>query len=245
MLTIVLLTLSILTTRSQDVTCDSIDNEEDIHLKGVFLHGLGDTPKGWAFLNDQNFANVDWHRPAAPIRTISFKKGVEMTGWFDLWNFPVDSDSKDDESGILESVKVIHSILDDLIDSGVSSQDIFVGGFSQGGAVAMLATYMYSKPLAGCICLSGWLQLRSRFDTLLNEVNMKTPLFWGHGSRDNKVLVDTLEIGVEAMKQAGLTSIDSHEYENLKHLISSEEMSDLVEWINLVRRSRGGGGSSS
>ena len=221
--------------RSEEVTCESTD---DIYLQGVFLHGLGDSPKGWSFLKQQRFADVDWTLPSGTKRPITVSRGFEMNGWFDVFDRPIDSKSRDDECGILESVAQIHSVLDDMIEGGAQSENIFVGGFSQGGAVALLATYTYSKRLAGCICLSGWLQLRDQFSTLLNDANRDTPAFWGHGTRDPMVLVDTLETGVNVLDEHLTSTIDVHEYEGMKHRITTEEMQHLNEWIGSIRKDR-------
>lgn len=232
-LSFILLIITIVT-RSEEVTCDA----DDIYFQGVFLHGLGDSPKGWQFLKDERFAKVDWTLPSGTKRPISMARGFEMNGWFDVWDRPIDSNSKDDENGILESVSRIHAVLDEMIEAGAKSENIFVGGFSQGGAVALLATYTYKKQLAGCICLSGWLQLRNRFSTLLNDANDNTPLFWGHGSLDPVVLVDTLQTGLSSMNEHLTSSIEYHEYKEMKHRIVTEEMKHLNGWIDDIRRSR-------
>ena len=233
-LSILIVILTTQRIRSEKVTCDNAD----IYLQGVFLHGLGDSPKGWSFLKQQRFANIDWTLPSGKKRSISVAKGFEMNGWFDVFDRPIDSKSRDDESGILESVAQIHSVLDDMIEGGAQSENIFVGGFSQGGAVALLATYTYSKRLAGCICLSGWLQLRNQFSTLLKDANVHTPTFWGHGTRDPMVLVDTLETGVNVLNEHLTSTVQVHEYEGMKHRITTEEMQHLNEWIGNIRKDR-------
>ncbi len=46
----------------------------------------------------------------------------------------------------------------------VSSENIYVGGFSQGGAVALYTAFTIDKPLAGVIGLSTWMPLHKQFD---------------------------------------------------------------------------------
>jgi len=48
--------------------------------------------------------------------------------------------SQEDEEGITRSVSLLHGIIEEQIAKGVASERIIVGGFSQGGAVALLVT---------------------------------------------------------------------------------------------------------
>ena len=65
--------------------------------------------------------------------------GMRMPGWFDITDFGGDvTTRKEDVDGILKSVEHLHSIIDEQIKKGVPSERIVVGGFSQGGAIALL-----------------------------------------------------------------------------------------------------------
>lgn len=79
-------------------------------------------------------------------------------------------------------VPVVHSVINDEIQQGIPSERIMIGecsfhcnniitsqgcnvlgGFSQGGALALYSAYTYPKPLAGIIGLSCWLCLHHLF----------------------------------------------------------------------------------
>jgi len=54
-----------------------------------------------------------------------------MPGWYDVkslndWNAPQDEDR------MLKTVQMVHKLITDEVDSGISSDRIIVGGFSQG-----------------------------------------------------------------------------------------------------------------
>ena len=49
----------------------------------------------------------------------------------------------------LESVSYIHELIDTEVNNGTSSDRIFVGGFSQGGAIALYAGLSCAKKLGG------------------------------------------------------------------------------------------------
>lgn len=47
--------------------------------------------------------------------------------------------------------------------NGIPSNRIVLGGFSQGGALAIYSALRYTKPLAGIVALSCWLPLYKQF----------------------------------------------------------------------------------
>jgi len=50
----------------------------------------------------------------------------------------------------------LHATLDQLVAEGLQPADIVLGGFSQGGAIALSAGMSYPKPLGGLVSISGW-----------------------------------------------------------------------------------------
>lgn len=54
-------------------------------------------------------------------------------------------------------------MIDEEVAAGVSPSRIVLGGFSQGGALALYSAFTYSRPLAGIMALSCWLPLRDEF----------------------------------------------------------------------------------
>jgi predicted esterase len=108
---------------------------------------------------------------------------------FDLYDWPIAVGSKDDKEGLLDGVKSIEDHISKLQkEHGISPSKIVIGGFSQGGAVALLAAYRNKEAYAGCAGLSAWLTLPDELD--VSEGAKNTPLFWGHGRFDDKVSLD-------------------------------------------------------
>lgn len=93
---------------------------------------------------------------------VSLNQGFRMPSWFDL--FTLDESGPEDESGIKEAAKLVHSIIDrEIENSNISSSRIALGGFSQGGALALYSALTYNKPLAGVMALSCWIPLHKSF----------------------------------------------------------------------------------
>jgi predicted esterase len=92
----------------------------------------------------------------------------------------------EDEAGILLSQRYFHSLIQSEIDSGIPSDRIVLGGFSQGGAMSMFAGLTAKVKLAGIVALSSYLLLSLKFAELVPKppVNKETPIFMAHGNMD-------------------------------------------------------------
>ena len=140
---------------------------------------------------------------------------------------------RDDVKGLDESKAIIHKVLDDAVASGVKSTDIILGGFSQGGAMAVYAGYSYDKPLAGVACLSGWAAVKDSFNgRVTSGANSNTPAFVFHGSEDEVVLPEC-GAKVKELLQAAKVTVTFGEYA-MGHSSCPMEMSMLREWAAQV-----------
>ena len=160
-----------------------------------------------------------------------------MPGWFDIFDWPLGVGCKNDEDGLKRSVDTVKSCVKDLEKKGVEKSRIIIGGFSQGGAVALRSVYHDEDDdgvYAACVNLSGWLT----FDKT-NEKNDSTPLFWGHGSFDDKVLFEQQAYGVHKLAEIGVTNVKDESYK-VGH--SSHPM-ELVAFANFVKETLDGGAS--
>ena len=61
-----------------------------------------------------------------------------------------------DRNGVSASVRHVQRIIDSEVANGVPSEKIFVGGFSQGGTVALRAALTCDRKLGGIIMLSSF-----------------------------------------------------------------------------------------
>ena len=199
----------------------------------IFMHGLGDTPSGWSSLKAQLGpalpGNVTWRFPLAPTAPVTINGGSTCTSWFDIVDWPISLAARDDGAGMAASVASTQAAIDELVADGVPAERIVVGGFSQGGAVALRAVFGAKQKLAGCVCLSGWLFHRDEFDT---GANAATPVFWGHGSEDPVVLPEQQAAGVEVLTAAGV-SVNAKSYV-MGHSSHPEEMAELQTFLQTV-----------
>jgi lysophospholipase-2 len=174
----------------------------------IFLHGLGDSPGGWSHLQrslpklQPRLSDLEYVFPAAPTIPISINGGMSMSGWFDLYDWPIKVGAKDDPDGLAAGVETVEQHVKVLNDMGIPSDKIVVAGFSQGGAVALLTAYQSKTRYAGCVSLSGWLTLPDQLN--VSDEAKKTPLYWGHGTYDDKVLFNQQPHGVAKLREQGV-----------------------------------------
>ena len=136
--------------------------------------------------------------------------------------------------GLAASSKIIHEILDKEVAAGTPSDEIVLGGFSQGGAMALLAGYTYPKPLAGVACLSGWPAMQADFKTRVGGgVNAKTPAFVAHGDADEVVLPECGTLANTLLTASGVPTKFAS-YRGMAHSSCDQEMRDLKAWIRSV-----------
>lgn len=75
----------------------------------------------------------------------------------------LDVDGPEDSDGIKKARDGIHQLIEEEVKAGIPHERIMLGGFSQGGALALYSTFTHSRTLAGVIGLSCWLPLREEF----------------------------------------------------------------------------------
>lgn len=107
----------------------------------IFLHGLGDSGSGWAFLAEEarrqkRLQHVNFVFPNAPTRPVTLNFGMAMPAWYDIPSLGAIR-SNQDEKGIMESVETLKNLIKEQQDKGIPLNRIVIGGFSQGCAVSL------------------------------------------------------------------------------------------------------------
>jgi lysophospholipase-2 len=209
----------------------------------IFLHGLGDTPAGCSSLQStlpslrpslapgsSGDLNFEYVFPPAPIISSTINGGMNIPGWFDIYNWPISLKARDDRKGILHAVAQVERVVEKLQERGIPKSRIVVGGYSQGGAIALQTVYRSSERFCACVVLSGWLTLRE--DLVLSKEAKKTPLFWGHGEYDDKVLFEQQFFGVKKLREQGV-QVTKKAY-HMGHQSDPEEINDMAAFLDSV-----------
>ena len=194
----------------------------------IFLHGLGDTGHGWASaMGAVRSPFVKVICPTAQTMPVTLNAGFKMPAWFDLKS--LDASGPEDENGIKKASTLIHSMIDAEIEAGIPSNRIIIGGFSQGGALAMYSALTYAKPLAGVVALSCWLPMNKNFPAYVVG-NKDTAFLQCHGDCDPIVPFKWGQLTASLLK-THLSNTEFKTYTGLMHSSSDEEMRDIKTFV--------------
>ena len=135
-----------------------------------------------------------------------------MPGWFDIAVLGGSVNglrSRQDEKGILLTREYLNGLVKAEIDAGIPSERIVLGGFSQGGAMAIFSALTGPVKLAGVVGLSSWVPLDTKLPEFLreNDLNKKTRILMCHGTSDVVVPTDLGKLSSELLKSSGFDVI--------------------------------------
>lgn len=207
-----------------------IEPEKNANYSIIWLHGLG--ADGHDFvpivseLNINQF-NIRYVFPNAPIQPVTINNGIPMPSWYDIRG--MDIADKEDSVGMQASSSYLKELINQEIEQGISSENILIAGFSQGGAVALYTLLRYPARLAGCMALSTYLPFMANSKSELEKTSLPTPVFWGHGTEDTVVPLDLGETSKEHLLDLGF-SVEAHTYD-MPHSVCHQEIQDIRTWI--------------
>lgn len=197
----------------------------------IWLHGLGADGNDFApivpELVDPSMPPLRFVFPHAPVRPVTINNGMAMRAWYDIVGF--DLGSRQDEAGIRTSVAQVAELIARENARGVPSEHIVLGGFSQGGAIALSAGLRLAQPLAGIVALSTYLPLADALADERSAANAATPIFWGHGSADPVVALERGERSRQRLAALGY-AVQWHTYP-MAHQVCPPELADLRQWL--------------
>lgn len=146
-----------------------------------------------------------------------------MNSWFDIKS--LDNSTPEDEQGIKDAAKLVHGLIGQEIKAGIPAQRIMLGGFSQGGALALYAGLTLAEPLAGLIAFSCWLPLHASFPAA-RKISEETPVLQCHGDSDPVVTHKLGQMSASALN-IFMKKTQFKTYRGMSHSSSPDELDDL------------------
>jgi phospholipase/carboxylesterase len=210
----------------------TIASGENPQYSFIFLHGLGADANDFVpFVDELSLPNdiaIRFVFPNAPMLPVTINNGMKMSAWYDILG--LDRMSKQDETGIKQSEQAIQQCIDYELEQGIAADHIFLGGFSQGGAMALHTGLRYSQKLAGIIALSTYLPLADLVAAERHATNHDTPIFYAHGTFDPVIPLELAELSLDEL-QNHQYPIEWHAYP-MMHSVCQEEIDDLSLWLS-------------
>uniref|UniRef100_A0A915HN52 palmitoyl-protein hydrolase n=1 Tax=Romanomermis culicivorax TaxID=13658 RepID=A0A915HN52_ROMCU len=195
----------------------------------IFMHGLGDTGHGWAPVFQQiRSPHVKYVLPTAPTMPVTLNMGMHMPSWFDIKGLSLNA--PEDSEGIKRATSKVHSLIEDEIKSGIPSNRVIIGGFSQGGGLALYSALTFDKPLAGVLALSCWLPLHESLPGN-HSANFNTPILQCHGEEDPLIVLPIGRQTSKYLEAMNVKNLQFKVYSNMGHSSCDEEVKDIKSFV--------------
>mmetsp|Transcript_2174 Transcript_2174/g.8524 ORF Transcript_2174/g.8524 Transcript_2174/m.8524 type:complete len:239 (-) Transcript_2174:404-1120(-) len=198
----------------------------------IFLHGLGDSGEGWQPLVPyMTSSHIKFILPSAPYRRLTMFGGEAVPSWTDVKN--LEEGTPEDKEGFIECVGMVNKIIQEEKAAGIDPSSIVVGGFSQGGAVALTSLARLEEKIAGIVALSTWLPLRESYPEELSESNKETPILMCHGGADQVVPFARGKLSADLLSDMG-RNVEFKRFPNMPHSADMEEMKLVQDFLRNV-----------
>ncbi len=197
----------------------------------IWMHGLGADGSDFEDLAGQlqlpDALSIRFIFPHAPIQPVTLNGGMKMRSWYDLYE--LSTNSREDEKGLWDAHEKIAELIEQEHLRGIPRNRIILGGFSQGGALALYTGLRYSHALGGIIALSTYLPLAKKLSEQANPAQEHIPIFIAHGTQDPVVPYAWGKLSDTYLKKQAY-KVDWHEY-RMAHQLCLPEIADIREWI--------------
>ena len=207
----------------------TLDSGKQPQYSIIWLHGLG--ADGQDFVPVAGELNlpvaIRYIFPHAPQRPVTINGGFVMRAWYDIAHPSIDA--QQDEEGIYDSQAAVETLISQEVARGIAPGNIFLAGFSQGGAIALHTALRRSAPLGGVLALSTYMPLA---DTVAGEISAntrQTPIFMAHGRNDPVVPYALGAASRDMLLELGY-AVEWHEYA-MQHSVCEKELRDIEVWL--------------
>ena len=205
-----------------------------IEASVIWLHGLGATAHDFydvppALVLPPGLG-VRFVFPQAPTIPVTLNHGMRMPAWYDIRS--LGGSRNNDVEGIERSRSQVGELIAREVERGVDPSRIVIGGFSQGGAIALHTALRHGDRLAGVMVLSAYLLLADQLDAEASAVNRDVPVFMAHGTYDPVVRFDWATTSRDRLQALGW-DVEWHEYP-MPHSVCPEEITAIGVWLSRV-----------
>lgn len=183
----------------------------------IMLHGLGDSIEGYRWL--EQAMDLPW------LNFLLVNAPDEYYGGFSWFDYPGEMGP-----GILRSRKLLFDLLDDLKKEGFASEQITLGGFSQGCLMTMDVGLRYPYKFAGLVGISGWIFESENLLKELSPVAKQQRLLMTHGQYDTVIPFDAVRQQVQQLKSTGL-NVGWREFPKAHTIYGEEELAVIREFV--------------
>jgi phospholipase/carboxylesterase len=215
----------------QHIQIETNDNPE---IAIIWMHGLGADGNDFVpMVRELDLAGLPGIRfifPHANTMPVTINNGYVMRSWYDITGLELGR--REDENGLRASQLDVEAFIAREKARGIPASRIILAGFSQGCAMAIQTSLRHPEPLAGLLCLSGYVPLSAKLATERTDASLATPVFMAHGRYDNVVPFNRAEASRDLLVSLGY-DVEWHEYA-MQHTLCLEEVEHISAWLKKV-----------
>jgi phospholipase/carboxylesterase len=179
----------------------------------VMMHGLGDSFAGYLWMPE--VLRLPWLNYLLPNAPDDYYGGYS---WFDIYGKMV--------PGVSRSRELVFELLDTLSAKGWPTEQTVIGGFSQGGLMAIEAGMRYPQKFAGVLSISGFVCEPDKLIQEFSPVAREQRVLVTHGTLDPLLPLAASKRQIHQLQNAGI-NIAWHEFQK-EHTIAGEEEITLI-----------------
>ena len=188
----------------------------------VVLHGLGDSLAGYRWLPDA--LGLPWLGYRLVNAPDHYFGGYS---WYDFAGNP--------GPGVERSRGLLIDLLESQVADGIPSERTFLLGFSQGCLMTLEVGARYTRRLAGCVGISGYVHEPDRLLNSLSPVAREQRFLITHGDADPLIPLGPVRGQIERLKAAGL-NITWREFAKEHTIAGEEEIAVIREFLESGRK---------
>jgi phospholipase/carboxylesterase len=203
----------------------------------IWLHGLGADGEDFVPVAEELElpVAVRYVFPHAPMRPVTINGGYVMRAWYDILTgaatpeIAANIGRNEDSAGIRAAQAEIEKLIALEKQRGTAAKNIFLAGFSQGGAVVLHTGLRHKERLGGVLALSTYLPLRQTLRAEAETAARQTPVFMAHGASDPVIPYEFGLASAEELLGQGY-QVEWHRYD-MPHSVCPEEIHDIEQWL--------------
>lgn len=205
---------------------DTFQHEPDaVDSAVIWLHGLGaDGHDFEPLMPVLGLARTRFIFPNAPVRPVTINGGMQMRAWYDFLS--LDFSNGEEPAHIEASIQSIQALMDEQLLRGIDPQRMVLAGFSQGGAIALLAALTYPRPVAAVLALSTYIPQAF----MRNAWPQQPAVLQCHGSSDPVIPYAVAKASYQALETAGIPV--QFETYPMAHQVCDDEIVAIKQFLH-------------
>lgn len=183
----------------------------------IVLHGLGDSIEGYRWL--PGVMDLPW------LNYLLVNAPDEYYGGFSWFPYPGER-----AAAVKRSRELLFKLLEAQRDRGITTENIFMFGFSQGCLMSVEIGMRYPHKLAGIVGVSGWADEPADLLASQSAVAKEQHFLITHGTYDPLISCDAAKAGFQALKEGGM-QIEWHEFPKEHKIYGESEMNVIRDFV--------------